>query len=72
MQLRNLQLKDVERAYMVLCVRDDERAIGIVRLSWDSNKPPAECHIHWGLSTLCVLFNCLNSIIDMLGFFSVM
>ncbi|SDI58888.1 Acetyltransferase (GNAT) domain-containing protein [Pseudobutyrivibrio sp. 49] len=25
----------VERAYMVLCVRDDERAIGVVRLSWD-------------------------------------
>ena len=25
----------VEKAYMVLCVRDDERAIGVVRLSWD-------------------------------------
>ena len=24
----------VENAYMVLCVRDDERAIGVVRLSW--------------------------------------
>ena len=24
----------VERAYMVLCVRDDERAIGVVRLYW--------------------------------------
>ena len=25
----------VENAYMVLCVRDDERPIGVVRLSWD-------------------------------------
>ena len=25
----------VENAYMVQCVRDDERAIGVVRLSWD-------------------------------------
>ena len=25
----------VENAYMVLCVRDNERAIGVVRLSWD-------------------------------------
>ena len=27
--------KCVENAYMVLCVRDDEKAIGVVRLSWD-------------------------------------
>ena len=25
----------VENAYMVLCVRDDERAVGVVRLLWD-------------------------------------
>ena len=25
----------VENAYMVLCVRDDEKPIGVVRLSWD-------------------------------------
>ena len=25
----------VENAYMVLCVRDNERAVGVVRLSWD-------------------------------------
>ena len=27
--------KCVENAYMVLCMRDDEKAIGVVRLSWD-------------------------------------
>ncbi len=27
--------KCVENAYMVLCVREDDRAIGVVRLSWD-------------------------------------
>ena len=25
----------VENAYMVICVRDDEKAIGVVRLLWD-------------------------------------
>ena len=25
----------IDNAYMVLCVRDDERAIGVVRLLWD-------------------------------------
>ena len=25
----------IENAYMVLCVRDDEKAIGVVRLLWD-------------------------------------
>ncbi|MCR5418502.1 MAG: GNAT family N-acetyltransferase [Lachnospiraceae bacterium] len=25
----------VENAYMVLCVRDDEKAVGVVRLLWD-------------------------------------
>ena len=27
--------KCVEYAYMVICVRDDEKAIGVVRLLWD-------------------------------------
>jgi len=25
----------IEKAYMILCVRDDEKAIGVVRLLWD-------------------------------------
>lgn len=25
----------IDKAYMVLCVRDDEKAIGVVRLLWD-------------------------------------
>ncbi|MBR5420314.1 MAG: GNAT family N-acetyltransferase [Lachnospiraceae bacterium] len=25
----------VEKAYMILCVRDDEKAVGVVRLLWD-------------------------------------
>ena len=27
----------IEKAYMILCVRDEDKAIGVVRLLWEKN-----------------------------------
>ena len=38
----------IEKAYMIQCVRDDEKAIGVVRLLWD-----LDCFGMEGISLSC-------------------